>query len=62
MSIWTWWMPSRKAIDKVVETQDDDDEHCNNVNRAKVNRFYRRQHNRNKHIMRNQLNSKGGFK
>jgi hypothetical protein len=45
MSIWTWWMPSRKAIDKVVETQDDDDEHCNNVNRAKVNRFYRRQHN-----------------
>ena len=52
MSIWTWWMPEKKEIDKIVDTQDDEDvperEIC--VRKSKVNHFYKRKHLRNKHI------------
>jgi hypothetical protein len=53
MSVWTWWLPSKEAIDKVVETQEDEEvrEREQSAGRkAKINRFYKRRQLRNKHI------------
>ena len=64
MTIWTWWMPEKKAVDSVVETQDDDEKIPQHETaagrRARLNRFYKRKQLRNKHIC--QLNSNGGNK
>jgi hypothetical protein len=58
MSVWTWWLPSKEAIDKVVETQEDEEvsERERVIGqRVRMNRFYKRKHN-HQHIR--QLNSK----
>lgn len=53
MSTWTWWMPEKKKIDEIVETQEDEevsDKEYAIGRKARMNRFYKRNHLRNKHI------------
>jgi hypothetical protein len=64
MSIWTWWLPSKEAIDKVVETQEDkkiSERERLIGQRARMNRFYKRKH-MCQHKPIRKLNLQGGYK